>query len=415
MQKQSKYGVAAIDQNDYVTAAAEASGGRSRIDRPLLKFGEKNSRFLSGEFTLPDAKERKDPVIEVAHRIVGFALSRDMFGHMPASKVTSDMIGQLFCFYPFSFHKRFGLTYTDRICPASTRTGRCPICDGRIEIYKSDAYRNDHTITKEDVTKGGFWDRQCALFFSRVFMDGEDLGFRANIVHLTNPEIKGARRDKFFDLIADLMTPKKLLSSDTLPRDYYADGDGARWLICEYRRELYEDKGSADGQRKFPPSPFWKISKITPAAELPGIGKAKDIWWPEVGKEDGAAAIDVYDLLNHTPPEELKKAADDKVAELFKPKGPKTERIAQESPETRPPPASAPKDKPTWAEIVAIEDPERLALLGESFGGDFESLSLAGTANISAARRAVAKLCGVSPRPVADEESSQSDDDSLPF
>ena len=426
MKKQ--YGVANISKKEYSEAAAQNSGGSGAVTVPLLKIdagdGYDNTKILAGIFELPDAVETKEATIEVAHRILGIVVTKDLLGHLPTN-ITAEHLGSLVPFMPFAFHRRFGATYSDRICPASTRTGRCAICDGRMELFRSEQYKNG-VVTKDDIIKnGGFGTRQVALVFSRVYFNGEDLGVRAWVTALTNEQAANAKFDNFFDLVANLTTPKKLLAGETLPVDYYSNGDGARWLVAEYTRALYQDDkkdAAGESQRKRPPRPYWKLSKITPTREIVGVGKAQDIWWPEVGKKDGAEIVDVYAVINHTASELLEAAAKEKVQSLLNPRP----RSATPTPRseggagggTAAPVARDDAPTPTWEQIVGM-DIEELVVVGTAHGGDSESLELTGSANIAALRRSVAKLCNVSMRPVAPTQQpvsgSDPDSEQLPF
>lgn len=399
MKKQ--YGVANINQKEYVDSAA-AVGASAAVARPLLKFdGDFNPKIMAGEFSLPPTDECKDASIEVAHRILGILVSDALLAHTP-NTVTSEHVGTLLPFYPFSYHKRFGATYTDRVCPGSTRTGRCPVCDGRRDLFTSDAYKNG-VLAKDDIMKAGFGTKQTALVVSRVFFNGEDLGIRAWTTLLTNEQAANAKHDNFFDLVEQLTTPKKLLAGEVLPKDYYSNGDGARWLIAEYVRATYQEDGKSDGKAKRPPRPYWKLSKISPTKEIPGVGKACDIWWPEFGKgkdaKDGTELVDVYALLNHTPAEELAEASKAAVDRLLNPKRP----AGQQTPEKQldePAPQVEDLPAPTWADIVSM-DVDELVRFGVAKGGVAHDLNLTGAANMCALRLCVAKLWKVTPKPAS--------------
>ena len=417
MKKQ--YGVAQIDQKEYVAAAAK-TGSSSRVDRPILKFdGDFNPKIMAGEFALPSTDECKDASIEVAHRILGFLVTDPLLAHTP-STVTSEHVGTLLAFFPFSYHKRFGATYTDRVCPGSTRTGRCPVCDGRKELFTSDMYKNagsvgDQKRLKDQFMKAGFGTRQTALVISRVYYNGEDLGIRAWTTLLTNEKAENAKHDNFFDLVDQLTTPKKLLAGEVLPKDYYSNGDGARWLIAEYVRATYQDESDT----KSPPRPYWKLSKVSPTKEIPGVGKACDIWWPEFGKgkdaKDGTELVDVYAMLNHTPAEELAEAAKESVDRLLHPKRPAGQQAAERAAD-EPVKYAEEIDPPTWADIVNA-DVEELVRYGVAKGGVAHDLNLTGAANMSALRLCVAKLWKVTPKPASQplQPADDTSDGPTPF
>ena len=417
MKKQ--YGVANVSKKDYAEAAAQNSGGSGAVAVPLLKIdagdGYDNTKIVAGIFELPDAVETKEATIEVAHRILGIVVTKDLLGHLPTN-ITAEHLGSLVPFMPFAFHRRFGATYSDRVCPASTRTGRCAICDGRMDLFRSEQYKSG-TVAKDDIIKnGGFGTRQVALVFSRVYFNGEDLGVRAWTTALTNEQAANAKFDNFFDLVANLTTPKKLLAGETLPVDYYSNGDGARWLVAEYTRALYQDDkkdAAGDNQRKRPPRPYWKLSKITPTREIKGVGKAQDIWWPELGKKDAAELVDVYAIINHTPADVLEAAAKEKVQALLNPRPRSASPTPRgESGASAAASASVNRDDvptPTWEQILGM-DVQELVVVGVSHGGDGESLELTGSANAAALRRCVAKLCGVAMRPVTTASQPQQQD-----
>lgn len=424
MKKQ--YGVAPVKQDEYTKAAGETGGG-GRVDRPLFKIddgggeGFNDQIITGGIFTLPDAKETKEATMMAGIRPLGILVTKELLAHLPPS-FSSEHIGMLIPFFAFSMHKRFGLTYTDRICPSSVRAGRCDICDGRVELFRSEEYKSGK-IQKDDIIKnGGYGQRQMALVVARVYFDGEDKGVMLFPTALTNELAANARRDNFFDLVDVLMSPKKMEVGEDLPTDYYANGDGARWLVVEWVRATYQEdaKGPAGEQKsKRPPHPFWKLSKITPAKSLKGVGKASDIWWPEItvkGKKvDSIEAVDILGLLNFTPKDELAKVAREKTDSLLKPKAPAEDGAARYE-EDAPPVNRGPA--PSWEQIVAM-DGEDLILCGVKFGGNKEDLVLASQVNIQTLRRGVAKLCGVKPTPVGAVALQAADetviDDPTPF
>jgi hypothetical protein len=417
------YGVANVNQTDYVKSAGE-QGSSSAVERPLVKFdGEFNPRLIAGEFSLPLAKETQEATLEVAHRILGILVTKDLLAHLP-STVTGEHIGNLLPFYPFSYHKRFGFTYTDRVCPASTRTGRCAVCDGRMELFKSEAYKSG-SVTKDDIMKQtGFGTKQTALVISRVYFNGEDLGIRCWTTALTNEQASNAKHDNFFDMVAQLATPKKLLAGEVLPSDYYSNGDGARWLVAEYVRATYQDEGGGDAKSKRAPAPYWKLSKITPMKAIEGVGKASDIWWPELGKgkdaKDGTELVDVYALVNHSPAEELAAATRERVDAILNPR-----KQAPAGQQTGQPPKADTQpvryedvsnlEAPSWEDLLAMEVDE-LVKYGAAKGGSAHDLSLTGAANIAALRRCVASLWKVTPQAVRQPANEPTaDDERLPF
>lgn len=423
MKKQ--YGCVNVSAKEINESADQNSGGAGVVKRPLLKVDGENSKLIAGTFELPDASESKTATLEVAIRVLGFLVTKDLLGHLP-DVITGESVGKLMPYYPFSYHRRFGQTYTDRVCPASTRTGKCSVCEGRIELLQSEALR-EKRITKDNIIKDwGFGSRQVALIVARIYLNDEDLGIRCFTTNLTNEKADNAKHDNFFDLVEQLTTPKKLLVGETLPPDYYANGDGARWLIAEYVRATYQEDVSktavaGEQKRKNPPRPYWKLSKISPAKSLSPLGDAKDIWWPEIGKKDGIELVDIYGLLNFTPKEELEKIVENKLDTIYHPK--KQNAPADGSTGVSGSVQGMEREtleKPTWEEILAM-DIEDLVRYGVAFGGNEDNLRLAGTANVSALRRSVAKLCGVTPKPVGSTGKAQETqsapvvDESLPF
>lgn len=435
MKKQ--YGIVPMSTKEYVESASESTaGGSKRIDVPLIKVeNEENQNeeiITGGVFNLPSPEECKEATIEVAYRILGFPVTKQLLAHLPAN-VTTEHIGSLIPFYPFAYHKRFGSTWSDRVCPNSTRTAKCPVCEGRIALFQSAQYKSG-SITKDDILKnGGFGTRQIGMFVAQVYFDGEDKGVCAVTVPLTNEMAVNARHDNFFDLVGNLTTPKKLLAGDNLPLDYYSNGDGSRWLVAEYTRALYgEDNKAApvadgDKKKRYAPRPYWKLSKITPLKEIEGVGKAEDIWWPEIKKKDGAELVDIYALINHTPVEELQAIAEESVNRLLSPKTyqTKTRRNEEDAGDKAP---AVDAEKLDWASLLDMDIGDLIAL-GEAKGGDAEELTLLGESNVAVLRRSVAKLCGVIPKAVnstrtakAEPQAQSSDgdgdgdgDDNLPF
>ena len=419
MKKQ--YGVSPITQSEYVASANEnRSSGSARVERPLFKITGTNAKLLTGgEFKLPLASETTESSLEVAYRILGYAYTEKLLPHLP-QKVTSDMVGLLGAFYPMAIHKRFGLHYTDFICPESTRTEKCSVCSGRMDLFQSPLYKSG-VLTKENIMERGFGTRMMAVFFAQVYFDGEDRGLCLVCVPLTNEAAKNARKENFFDLVETLTTPKKL-SGENLPLDYYSNGDGSRWLVAEYTKAFYGEEAKTkpgDKKNKFGPRPYWKLSKITPLREIEGVGKAEDIWWPEINGEDGATLIDVYALLDHAPKEMLKQESEECVALVVK----KAKGGGHDDDENK-------TGKMVWADIVAIRDVDGLIKVGTEFGADVDEMTEIGSESIAMLRRYVAKCAGIVPpkfnaahAPVAAHEESENnkaetsadDDDALPF
>ena len=426
MKKQ--YGVAAIGTKEYAESAAANSGGSSAVARPIIKIDDGpdhtgyNAKMIAGEFSLPDTKECQDASLEVAFRILGILVTKDLLGHMP-STITGEHVGQLVPFYPFSYHKRFGATYTDRVCPASTRKGKCPVCTGRMELFQSPQYKAG-TLTKDDIMRAGFGTKQTALIIARIYFNGEDLGIRTFTTNLTNEQAANAKHDNFFDLIAQLATPKKLMAGDVLPADYYSNGDGARWIIAEYVRAMYQpdEKSGGEQQKKRAAIPYWKLSNLAATKELAGVGKACDIWWPEFGKgkdaKDGCELVDIYGLIDHTPDEELTAAVAEKVRMLL---SPKKHRDATPDGETGQSGAAAPEQErevlpaPNWEHLMVMVA-GWLVRYGVSKCGNALDLELTGATNLGALRRCVAKLWAITPKPAGQTAQAEpADDEPLPF
>ena len=155
---------------------------------------------------------------------------------------------------------------------------------------------------------------------------------------------------------------------------------------------------------------------------IKGVGKAQDIWWPEVGKKDGAEIVDVYAVINHTASELLEAAAKEKVQALLNPRQHATAPTPRGESGASGGSATATRyddvPTPTWEQILGM-DVQELVVVGVAHGGDGESLELTGSANIAALRRSVAKLCNVSMRPVAPTQQpvsgSDPDSEQLPF
>lgn len=422
-----KYGVISLTTDEILNSAAENREGGSRVDVPIVKIDGVNTDVITGGiFELPDIKQTEDENLEVAMRILGFPITKENLAFLPRD-IKAEHVGNLMPFYPFEVHKRFGTTYSDRVCPESTRSGKCDICTGRIELLTSDEYKSGK-INKDDIFKnGGFGQRHMALVVAHIYFEGKDLGVCITTVPVTNVKSVNAKYNCFFDLVGRLTSPKKLMASETLPLDYYADGDGARWLIVEYSRALYTPSGGgAPGkQRSYP---YWELANIGILREIKGVGKASDIWWPTVGKKDGAEVVDIHGLINHTDPSELKQITQDafnnimskargtfaKKADTYSSNVDKAEKPSLED-----------VDIPTWSELVNMTVEETIAL-GVSLGSDEETLRLVGEANPSVLIRNIAKVCGIKPEriakkePVATEPSQtrddlDGDDEDLPF
>jgi len=408
MKKQ--YGVVNVSTHDIAKEAIEnsASGG-TRIDCPLIKIDGVNADVITGEqggiFTLPDVKECEDETIEIAHRIIGFPVTKELLGHLP-SNITAEHLGCLMPFYPFAFHKRFGDTYTDRVCPESTRTGKCAACAGRKELFTSEGYKAGN-IQKKTIMDGGFGTRQVALFFSQVYFDGTDYGICANITALTNEMSTTARRENFFDLVANLTSPKKLMAAETLPIDYYANGDGSRWLVAEYIRTMYEGTTTPQGEnKKRKGGLYWKLSKISQMAEIPGVGKASDIWWPAVGKKDGAEVVDVYEVINHTDPEEFAAIAEASINPIMN-----TRSVAAPA-KTEVYNGSVYEgdlNDVTW-EVLVDMDVDDLVGIGVKLGGEPEEVALIGKANLVMLRNSLAKKLKITPKRISSTASQEASD-----
>ena len=380
---------------------------------PIIKIEGVNSQILNGRFELPEAKSYKDSTIEVAFRVLGIVITNKLLEHLPKS-IPSDAVGQLIPYVPFNYHKHFVAGYSDRVCIGSLNDGRCPICEYRAKMFSSEEYRSGK-ITKEAIIGAGFLTRSAGLTICRVFMNGEDMGLQVFATPLTNEFSRNAQHNNFFDIVETLKTPKKLLSSEVLPMDYYANGDGARWLIAEYSKSTYS--GSFLG--KSFSKEFWKLMKITPAKEIPNLGKAEDVWYPTVKVDgndvDGIDAIDIYGLFNCTPADELLKLAKsgmehvlESSASVSLAKEEESEKadekkddggtddggavVAEQAPVEK----EAELPVPTWEELNNM-DVETLVKYGVQAGADAESMECAGATNKTVLRNAIAKLYHVKP------------------
>lgn len=404
--RKGRYGVVSnVNQEDYVNSSSAMSGTKKE-DVPLIKIDGIND-FLEGAFDLPKASESKEKVIEVGFRILGFPVTEKLLSHLPTA-IQSDQIGNLLPFLPFAYHKRFGETYSDRICSLSVRAGKCPICTGRKELFASPEYE-EGLIDKTDIMKDtGFGTRTVALFFAMVYYDGEITGPHPVVVNLTNEKATMGDKDNFFDLIEDAATPKTLRQADVLPLDYYADGEGSRWLITEYKRTLYTgSKGSY---------PFWKISSVTPVKQL-GDSDAADVWWPEIDGEDGAGVIDVFEVLNMPDRAELEVIASSSVNFVLRKAGKGKGGTSDVSDDTKPdrsPDSSKRKTQDvdletiTWEDLTEM-DADALVDVGCEAGGDAEELELLGEANESRLRRTIAKMLGIKPSVIRQKSADTAD------
>ena len=150
------------------------------------------------------------------------------------------------------------------------------------------------------------------------------------------------------------------------------------------------------------------------------MGAAKDIWWTEVGKKDSIELVDILGLLNFTPKEELEKAAEDKLERLLNPPKKQAPGNTGDAASGATGGEREKLDAPTWEELVGM-DIDGLVRYGVAFGGDETSLSSVGAVNPAALRRSVAKLCGVTPKPVGGGTASKeqtapaASDENIPF
>lgn len=427
-----RYKVKDISVQDYNSAAAENTGGSTAVEVPLIDLTGDNLKVVSGgQFKLPMAKECEKETLEVAYRILGVPVTKDLLLHLPPNEFTTEDIGILVPYYPFAYHRRFGDTYSDRVCPASTRSGKCPICRGRIDLFSSPEYKSGAIVKDQIIKNGGFGTKLVALFIAQVYFDDEDQGTCAVLVNVTNEKATMAKKENFFDRVSVLRSPKKLMASETLPPDYFGDGDGARWLIAEYTKAIYHkdgDGGAGSKKGRNKGYPYWKLQGMSCTAEIPGAGKACDIWWPKSGKKYGEDVFDLYKAINHTDPEELVEITKDAVTKLLTPRAPigsaKTTTYKSNGDTEN-------VEVPTWSELVSMEIDD-LVKLGISLGGDEESLTLIGDSNIALLRRNMAKMCGVKITKVVNKEETTKeeevssartdidtdeigDDDNLPF
>lgn len=442
--RKSRYGVVTTDQSTYV-ASAMATGSSSRVDIPLIKIEGVNIDVLDNQFELPKARDYEEDSLEIGFRILGFPVTEKLLNHLPTA-IQSDQIGNLLPFFPFSFHRRFGDTFSDRVCTTSVRAGACPICKYRRELFRSPEFERG-SIDKYDIMGANFGTRAVAVFFAMIYFDGEVTGPHPTVVNLTNEKSSMARFDNFFDLVDKLTTPKRLIKDDVLPLDYYADGEGSRWLIAEYTRAIYAGESTTPASTKPRKGgyPYWKLSSISPVEELMGE-HAADIWWPDVetddGVEDGAKVVDVFDVLNVPDLEEIQKIADDAAKYLLRKNKDDTTGVdwidkdiddEEEGDDIKDDPrVSYDLDSLTWSDLVEMNADE-LVEVGEDAGGDAEELELLGVANESRLRRSVAKMLDIKPsrgrrsepnvetakpaNPVDDDDGYDDDDydDGVPF
>ncbi len=429
-----RYGIVSVSSADIAASRAEEvnqgrGGGTTAVQVPLTKIDGINAEFLLPQFELPSVNDCEDSSIEVAYRILGFPITEKLLNHLPDA-VTTDLIGQLLEYFPLAFHRRFGATYSDRICSVSTRTGKCPICDGRKHLFGSDEYSSG-VLTKYDIMRANFGTRNIALFFAMVYYNGELTGPHPVVTNLTNPFAKIKRHDNFFDLVGDLTKVKSTTSirrSEALPEDYYSNGEGSRWLIAEYKRAVYEASDS-QGSQGLPSGTaprrsggaFWKLNTITPMKTIEGVGDAADIWWPELevggNIDDALEFIDVIGVVNHTDPEELGAITKDAVDYVMG-------RASRANAQAQPDAGGLADDTAIETEVTSDSDycwqdivsatPNDLVDLVEEHGGDVGSAEdLADAGDTAGLRRFTARLLGIRPERVT--RGARQDDDLLPF
>ncbi len=407
--KGRSYGVASIAASDMVAAANKGRGAEA-VQRPVIKIDDYNQRFLGDIFELPDPKNHEEDQIQVAYRILGFPLTEKLMNHMHGN-ITSDDLNRLIPFYPFSFHRRFGKTYTDRVCPSSTRTSDCPICEGRRELFGSIEYERN-LINKDDIMGASFGTRSVCVFFAYIYVDGAVIGPNAVMVNVTNPMARHKRKDNFFDLVDDLTKGGQIITSEQLPDNYYDYGDSGRWLVATYNRAIYAGDGGGSATNPKPRKtghPYWKLAKITPVQSIEDYDAA-EIWWPEVeesdsGETDVTFLVDPYEVINHTPDDELDKIAKDAIDYVLRKASGAKELIddgdddGDDDFDDRDDGGVTNHSGITWAELSEMDEDE-LIDVGVDAGGDEDQLETLADSNIAALRRNVAKLIGVSPTAV---------------
>lgn len=402
MKKQ--YKVKDISAQEYSEAAADNRAGASAVDIPLLVLNGENAKAVPGGiFELPSVKDTDKQTLEIAYRILGMVITPSLLNHLPAEHFDSDDVGTLLAHFPFEYHRRFGPTYSNRVCSDSTRTRPCAACKARAGLFRKDSPYADK-IGKHDILDAGFGTKHVSVFVAHVWFDGEDRGICLCSVPRSNPHSKNKKNNSFFDRIDVLKTPKKLMASEVLPIDYFGYGGGARWITAEYKRSVYTPEDAAttvDGKRKSRGGEYWELLDVKSAKEVDGIGKASEIWWPTVGKQTGEEFFDVHAALNFPDPEELQKAVEDSIKHMLDRNVPQLSSEASVY-KTE---SGTPVKVPTWQELNEMPL-EKLLIVGQSLGGDIESLTLIGENNIALLRRNLAKMMGVKPTPIASAESS---------
>jgi len=389
-------------------ATNNTAGGGTAVERPFVKVDGVNEGIIDGFFTLPDVKEYEESTIQVAHRVLGFPMTAELLNHMPRN-VTAGHIGKLSPMVPFAYHKRFGDTWTSRICPESLRTDKCRACTARKSLFGCEEYKSGK-IPKDAILKdGGFGTKLAALMISRTFVNDEDLGIQAHVMARTNPKAPSAVKDNFFDLVKAAKTKKKLMVGEVLPFDYFGDGDGARWIVADYTRTLFNpDAKEGEAPKKGKGHPYWKLTSISVMKEIDGYGKAKDIWWPQDDDTDSTEVIDIYALFNMTDNKELDAIATKAEAYVMRLAGKPVRGAKQEAAPARQPQEGY--ELPSWTELAAM-DVDDLLIVGEALGGDMTPLRLVGKVNPLALRKAIATLGGIKPTRVAKPEEAEDEPD----
>lgn len=397
MKKQ--YKVKDISTKAFAEAAAENHAGVSAVDVPLVVLDGKNSEAVpGGVFALPNVKETDKETLEIGYRILGMLITPELLNHLPARDFDGSDIGNLLAYFPFEYHKRFGETYSNRVCSESTRTCKCPICDARAKLFRKDSPHAD-IIRKGDIIGAGFGTKHVATFVAHVCFDGEDRGVCLCTVPLSNPFAKNQKHNSFFDRIDALKTPKRLHASETLPVDYFSCGDGARWITAEYKRSRYTpDDASAtvDGKKSNRGGDYWELIEVGSTKEIVGLGDASDIWWPSVGKESGEELFNVHQALNLTDVEELKAITENAVNHLISRCSP---QVSAQTTTYKSGASVNAETSITWEDLTSM-DLEDLVSVGVRMGGDEESLTLIGENNCALLRRNIAKICNIKPKPI---------------
>lgn len=369
-----------------------SEGTHSNSVLPVIKVDNVNAKIMGDVFELPEVSSYDSETLQIGIRQFGILLTDKLYKYM-SGNIPPDSIGKLIPYFQFGMHRRFGEFRRNYICPLSVNMGRCPICDGRLALFKHPKYKTGE-ITKHDIFDSGHFNtRSYALVIGAFYLDGEYLGVHPWITTVSNEYSKTNKRDSFFDFVDVLTTPKRINTGETLPRDYYGYGPSARWLIAEYSKATFT---SGEGRNY----KYWKLNSITPARSLEDQNgqelKAEDIWWKtDENGNDMIESVDIMDLFNFASSEEITECTKNAMKIIIDPPNPLDNDLTDTTSHSV---SEKPKETGinNWADLVTLSADE-LVEIGLRNGESEDNLIAAKETSLTALRSAVAGLLGIRP------------------